>query len=95
MSQATLVKPTKAAATDQHRAPATNGAQAPSVARVHRRQDIAGILAMMTFAERIRAYERETFTRQELSAAAGREPERMPMLNGEFEWIAWNLADLD
>jgi len=50
---------------------------------------------MMTFAERIRAYRKETFTRRELSAAAAREPEQMPILNGEFECIAWNLADLD
>lgn len=49
----------------------------------------------MTFAERIRTYTKNTITRQELNAAAAREPERMPTLNGEFEWIAWNLADLD
>ncbi|HEX6689395.1 MAG TPA: hypothetical protein VF085_12145 [Solirubrobacterales bacterium] len=53
------------------------------------------MLAKMTFAERIRAYEKGTFTRQELNAAAGLEAERMPTLDGEFEWIAWNLADLD
>ncbi len=93
MSQATLVKPTKAATTD-HPAPAANGAAATSPTKA-RPQGIAGILAMMTFAERIRAYEKETFTRQELNAAAAREPEQMPILNGEFEWISWNLADLD
>jgi hypothetical protein len=93
MSQATLAKPTETAATDRRAIP-TSDAGAASATKP-RRQDIAGILAMMTFAERIRAYEKESFTRQELNAAAAREPERMPMLNGEFEWIAWNLADLD
>jgi hypothetical protein len=94
MSQATLAKPVETAATNQHRASATNGVGAASAAKANP-QNIAGVLAMMTFAERIRAYEKETFTRRELNAAAVRDPERMPMLNGEFEWIAWNLADLD
>lgn len=93
MSQAALTKPTETAATD-HRAPPSRGAGEVSATKI-RRQDIAGILAMMTFAERTRAYAKETFTRRELNAAAAREPERMPTLNGEFEWIAWNLADLD
>ncbi|HET8862126.1 MAG TPA: hypothetical protein VFM94_02625 [Solirubrobacterales bacterium] len=89
MSQVTIA-PTKV--TPDRHAP-SRGAD-DSVAKV-RPQDIAGMLAMMTFPERVRAYKNETFTRRELSAAAAREPERMPMLNGEFEWIAWNLADLD
>lgn len=59
-----------------------------------RRHDVAGILAQMTFRERIRAYEKGVFTRHELSTAAAREPDRMPLLNGEFEWIAAFLADL-
>jgi hypothetical protein len=50
---------------------------------------------MMTTEERRRAYEHSTFSRRELFAAAAREPERMPMLNGEFEWIAMFLADHD
>jgi hypothetical protein len=93
MSQAVLTKATSTDATG-HRAPLTDGAGEASTTKVSRR-DIAGVLVAMTIAERIRAYEKETFTRQELNAAASREPERMPTLNGEFEWIAWNLADLD
>jgi hypothetical protein len=89
MSQATVVKPSA----PHHRALPTRSAD--DYAAPVRRQDIAGILAMMTFPERIRAYKNGTFRRRELSAAAARDPERMPTLNGEFEWIAWNLADLD
>jgi hypothetical protein len=57
--------------------------------------DVAGILARMSFAERVRAYRNGVFTAHELSVAAAREPDRMPILNGEFEWIAVSLADLD
>jgi hypothetical protein len=60
-----------------------------------RHHDIALALSQMTFAERIRAYELGVCSRRELCAAAGREPERMPMLDGEFEWIAAFSADLD
>ncbi len=57
--------------------------------------DVAGILARMSFAERVRAYRNGIFSAHELSVAAAREPDRMPILNGEFEWIAVSLADLD
>ena len=33
--------------------------------------------------------------RHELNTAAAGESEQMPLLNSEFEWVAWNLADLD
>jgi hypothetical protein len=78
MSQAKLTKPSRTDATG-HRAPPTDGTGEASTTKV-RRRDIAGVLAAMTFAERIRAYEKGTFTRQELNAAAAGEPERMPML---------------
>lgn len=91
MSQQTLTDSREAAEQQQVR---DNGAnQAPAVGI--RRHDVAGILAQMTFRERIRAYEKGVFTRHELSTAAAREPDRMPLLNGEFEWIAAFLADLD
>ena len=57
--------------------------------------DVAGILARMSFAERVRAYRNGVFSAHELSVAAAREPDRMPILNDEFEWIAISLADLD
>lgn len=57
--------------------------------------DIPGLLARMTFEERVRAYATRSITRRELTIAAGREPDRMPVINGELEWIALSLADLD
>jgi hypothetical protein len=57
--------------------------------------DIATALSQMTFRERVSAYEHGIYTHRELCAAAAREPERMPILNGEFEWIAVFSADLD
>lgn len=44
--------------------------------------------------ERLRAARFE-FDRELRSIWAGRYPEEVPTLNGEAEWIALNLADLD
>jgi hypothetical protein len=49
----------------------------------------------MTFAERVRAYRNGVFSRHELAVAAARHPDRVPILNGELEWIAVSLADLE
>lgn len=57
--------------------------------------DVAGILARMSFEERVHAYRNGVFTAHELSIAAARDPDRMPVLNGEFEHIAISLADFD
>jgi hypothetical protein len=57
--------------------------------------DIASALSRMTYRERVSAYEHGIYTHQELFAVAAREPERMPTLNGEFEWIACFSADLE
>ena len=91
MSQQTLTDGQEVAERQQVRG---NGAGPTPVVGI-RRHDVAGILVQMTFHERIRAYEKGVFTRHELSTAAAREPDRMPLLNGEFEWIAAFLADLD
>jgi hypothetical protein len=56
-------------------------------------RNVPYLLSQMTFDERVRAYESGVFSRQELSTAAARYPEAMPMLNGEFEYIAVFLAD--
>jgi len=74
--------------------PAKTGATRALTLRT-KHHDVAGILARMSFAERVRAYRSGVFTAHELSVAAAREPDRMPILNGEFEWIAVSLADLD
>jgi hypothetical protein len=68
-------------------------AHAPT--RASHKEDIAGLLERMSFEERVRAYRSNAITRHELTAAAAREPHRMPMCNDEFEWIALGLADLD
>jgi len=52
------------------------------------RRDVPYLLSQMTFAERVRAYQSGAFSRRELSIAAARHPDAMPMLNGEFEHIA-------
>jgi hypothetical protein len=48
-------------------------------------------LERMSPAERARA-SRYTFTRWERSVWAGRYPEEVPLVNGEFEWIALRCA---
>jgi hypothetical protein len=53
--------------------------------------EVATVLAGMTYAERVRAYRSGALSRHELAVAAGRLPEEMPTLNGEFEWIAIDL----
>lgn len=58
-------------------------------------EDVAALLAQMSFAERVRAYRSGAFSRRELAVAAARDPDSMPLLNGEYEWISVWLADLD
>ena len=53
------------------------------------------VLARMTPAERNRAYTTGVFTLRELNGAAGVRPDLVPIVNGEYEWIAVTMADLD
>jgi hypothetical protein len=53
--------------------------------------EVARVLAAMSFEERVRAYRSRAFSPHELSVAAAWFADEMPMLNGEFEWIAINL----
>lgn len=55
------------------------------VATAHR--DVPYLLSQMTFEERVRAYATRVFSPRELSTAAARFPDRMPILNGEFEHL--------
>jgi hypothetical protein len=58
--------------------------------------NVGAILSRMTFEQRVDAYRNRVFTRHELFVAQAREPELMPPpLNGELEYIAVSLADLD
>lgn len=47
------------------------------------------------FEDRVQLYRMGVFTPHELSGAAALYPDLMPVLNGEWEWIAVTLADLD
>jgi hypothetical protein len=53
--------------------------------------EVADVLAAMTYEERIRAYRNRVFTSRELAIAAARLPEEMPLLDREYEWIAFDL----
>jgi hypothetical protein len=83
MSQQTIAT-TEAMSTSTEETPTTSHPETRSIGEV---------LAAMTFAERVRAYKNRSFTRAELAAAIAREPERLPTINGEFEWIGASLAD--
>ena len=52
--------------------------------------EVAQVLAAMTYPERVRAYRSGALSAHELALAAGWFPEQMPLLNGEYEWIAIN-----
>jgi hypothetical protein len=53
--------------------------------------EVADVLARMSRPERLRAYRSRVFTPQELSVAAAWLPEEMPRLNGDWEWLAFDL----
>jgi hypothetical protein len=50
--------------------------------------EVATVLAGMSYEERVRAYRSGALSTHELAVAAARLPERMPLLNDEYEWIA-------
>jgi hypothetical protein len=49
----------------------------------------------MSPAARLLAARRGTFTRSERALWARTYPDEVPLINGEVEWIALRLADLD
>jgi hypothetical protein len=53
------------------------------------------VLRRMTPKERISASRRSGFTRWERWVWAAQFTEEVPLVNGEFEWLALSLADLD
>lgn len=52
-------------------------------------------LASMSPAARLLAARRGHFSRSERALWALRYPDEVPLVNGEVEWIALSLADLD
>ncbi len=60
-----------------------------------RREAFLARLARMSREERLRAARHGGFDRWERSLWAARYPEDVPLINGEYEWLALDLADLD
>ena len=60
-----------------------------------RREALLDHLARMSQQERLLSARRGRMDRWERSLWAARFPEEAPLLNGEYEWIALGLADLD
>jgi hypothetical protein len=58
-------------------------------------EGFASVLRRMSAEERIRASRHGGFSRWERWVWAARYPEEVPLLNGEYEWLALTLADLD
>ena len=52
-------------------------------------------LDRMSPSQRLRAYRDGTFRREQRTTWACRYPEEVPTVNGEVEWIALGLADID
>ena len=59
------------------------------------RAELRADLASLTPAQRIAAYNRGELTFQQLYLWAARWPHEVPLVNGEFEFIALSIADLD
>lgn len=65
------------------------------LARLERaRQGRLRSLWQMTVEQRIAAMRRGNLTREQLAAWSARHPDQVPMLNGEFEWIAICLHEV-
>jgi hypothetical protein len=74
------------------------GRQRPGADRnpgpAERRRAFIAQLDRMSPQERLRA-SRYSFERWQLILWAARYPEEAPLVNGEYEWVATRLADLD
>ena len=70
------------------------GAAEPTPTPAERRRAFLVRLDRMSPEERLRAARFE-FNREQRAIWAGRYPEELPTVNGEVEWIALGLADLD
>ena len=60
-----------------------------------RRKEFLARLSRMSAEERLRAARFGGLTRWERGIWAARFPDEVPLVNGEYEWIALTLADLD
>jgi hypothetical protein len=85
---------------DEHRrgasrSPAEFVAPAPRVQSSARQNAFLKRLHRMSAQERLRASRAGGFDRWERGVWARHYPEEVPVVNGELEWIALGLADLD
>ena len=86
----------KAEPSSAHHRSIQTSAEPPSVRHASRvpvelAAEVVTVLAAMTYEERVRAYRSGALSPPELSVAAGWFPEEIPLLNGEYEWIAIDL----
>jgi hypothetical protein len=58
-------------------------------------ESFVSVLGRMTPAERISASRHGGFTRWERWVWSARFADEVPLVNGEFEWVGANMADLD
>jgi hypothetical protein len=81
--------------TDRDRVQDHDLREAPRLSPSGRRQAFLAELGQMSEEERVRAARHGSFSRWERSIWAAQFPEQVPLVNGEVEWIALRLADLD
>lgn len=67
----------------------------PPVRHVRKLSTVAESVLNMNPQQRLAAYNAGRLSRTQLSIWASQLPEEVPVVNGEFEWIARSLADLD
>jgi hypothetical protein len=77
------------------RVEATGAAPPAAGPQAYEEPDFPRILDRMTPVERLRAYRSGAFDSHECMIWAARFPEEAPLVNGELEWIARDMADLD
>lgn len=66
----------------------------PSSREARAEGDFIALLERMTPAQRLRS-SRGAFSAHQRATWAARYPEEVPLVNGEFEWIALTSADCD
>lgn len=95
MATTTLIRPAPATARpNRSRAPAPT-ARPIFRPRADTGSDFLARLDRMGYERRLAAYRAGRFGRRERAIWAARFPEEVPQINGEVEWIAVALADLD
>lgn len=95
MATTTLLRPApKIVPRERPRTPAPSARPAPR-SRADAGNDFLDRLDRMGCERRLAAYNSGRFNRHERAIWAARFPDEVPRVNGEIEWIALALADLD